>query len=317
MITAGEVLKNKRESLGKSLTTVSTDTKIQRRFLEYIESNEYEKFDSEIFASGFIKIYSKYLGLDVEKLLAIYRRSNLKDDAKNKKEVEKTKKKKRKGIKINITPQVFAVVILSIFFISVIGYIGYQIYQFQKPPQLTILQPEDEYKTEEDTVVVKGNTESSSTVIVNGEQVEIDSLGYFQKEIKLNEGVNTISVISSKDSNNQLETSKTIRVIYDTQQIEQGNPEQNTPIEYKLTLKILQSASWIKLDVDGENKISQILEPNTQNEFTFEREFTLVTGKINSTSLEVNGEKVEITSKQNTGVGQVTCTVSPTGVECI
>lgn len=77
MITAGEVLKNKRGSLGKSLDTVSSDTKIQRRFLEYIERNQYEKFDSDIFASGFIKIYSKYLGLDVEKVLAIYRRSNL------------------------------------------------------------------------------------------------------------------------------------------------------------------------------------------------------------------------------------------------
>ena len=59
MVTAGEVIKSKRESLGKDLNTVCLDTKIQRRFLEYIENNQFEKFDSKVFASGFIKIYSK------------------------------------------------------------------------------------------------------------------------------------------------------------------------------------------------------------------------------------------------------------------
>lgn len=314
MVTAGEILKNKRESLGKSLTVVSADTKIQRRFLEYIENNEYNKFDSEVFASGFIKIYSKYLGLDVEKLLALYRRSNPKNDKKNNNSSKETKKKR--AIKLNISPQLLAVVILSLFFISVIGYIGYQIYQFQKPPQLTILQPEDEYKTEEDTVLVKGNTESSSTVVINGDQVEIDSLGYFEKEVQLNTGVNTITVTSRKNSNNQLETTKTIKVIYNEKEIPSDNQQQDLK-EYKLTLKILQSASWIKLDIDGENRISQILQPNTQENFVFKENFVLVTGKVNSTSINVNGEEIEIPSKQNTGVGQITCTVLPTGLECV
>jgi len=46
MITVGEVIKKKRESLGKNLNVVLADTKIQRRFLEYIENNEFDKFDS-------------------------------------------------------------------------------------------------------------------------------------------------------------------------------------------------------------------------------------------------------------------------------
>ena len=76
MITAGEVLKNKRESLGKPLDQVSSDTKIQKRFLEYIEQDKFSYFDSEVFLTGFIKIYAKYLGLDINKILALYRRSN-------------------------------------------------------------------------------------------------------------------------------------------------------------------------------------------------------------------------------------------------
>lgn len=314
MITAGEVLKNKRESLGKDLNTVSSDTKIQKRFLEYIENNQYDKFDSDIFASGFIKIYSRYLGLDVDKLLAIYRRSNLKNKVVDENKGEKLLKRRR-PFKLHLTPQIVAIFTLILFLLSVVGYIGYQIYKFQTPPQLTITQPTDEFQSELDTVIVKGNTESSAILTINGEKVEVDTLGYFEKEIELNEGVNTISITAKKNSSNQLEVNRTLKVIF--------NPKGSTPDEpiveekeYKIVLKVLQSSSWIKLDVDGENKISQILEPNTQREFLFEDSLTLVTGRVQSTQLEINGEKMEIKSSQNSGVGQITCQITPEGFKC-
>ena len=315
MITAGEVLKNKRESLGKDLNAVSVDTKIQKRFLEYIENNQYDKFDSEVFASGFIKIYSKYLGLDVEKLLAIYRRGNLNNG--EKKESKKDIIQRKNGLKINISPQIFAIALLVLFFVSVVGYIGYQIYKFQTPPQLTITEPLDELRTEENTVLIKGNTESTSSITINGEPAETDSLGYFEREIELKEGVNTISITSKKNSNNQLETTKTLRVIYALQTEDEITEEQEITKEYKAILNISSAASWIKLDIDGVNKLSQILNPNTQQDFTFERELTLVTGKVQSTQLQINGEDIKIPSSQNTGVGQVTCKIIDTGFECI
>ena len=76
MVTVGEVLKNKREKLKISLDTASSETKIQKRFLQYIVKNEFFPFESEVFLTGFIKIYAQYLNLDVEKVLALYRRTN-------------------------------------------------------------------------------------------------------------------------------------------------------------------------------------------------------------------------------------------------
>lgn len=312
MITAGEVLKQKRESLGKDLKTVSADTKIQKRFLEYIENDQYDKFDSDVFASGFIKIYSRYLGLDVDKMLAVYRRSNLKEKAAEDKKQRKSIKPK-KDFKLNITPQIIAMIASTIFLLSIVGYIGFQIYKFQTPPQLSILQPQEEEIFDTEKLLVKGSTENNTTVTINGEQVKTDTLGYFEKEITLNEGINTINITARKNSNTQLETSKNIKVIYRTQREENPIP---TPKVYTVKVKILQSSSWIKLDIDGENKISQILEPNTQQEFAVERELTLVTGKIQSTQLLINDEIVEIYSQQNTGVGQITCQVTQDGYKC-
>ncbi|MFA6754649.1 MAG: helix-turn-helix domain-containing protein, partial [Candidatus Dojkabacteria bacterium] len=75
MITVGEVLKKQRENLQKTLEQAALDTKIQPRFLKYIENNDFDKFDSSVYAQGFIKIYAKYLDLNEDRLLAIYRRS--------------------------------------------------------------------------------------------------------------------------------------------------------------------------------------------------------------------------------------------------
>ena len=130
MITAGEVLKNKRELLKKSLEKVSADTKIQKRFLEYIENNQFEYFDSEVFLTGFIKIYAEYLDLDTSKVLALYRRSNPNKTTRNtsnKKEDPKPSKKLRK--KPTLEPKLVITILLGIFLLAIFAYIGFQIYK--------------------------------------------------------------------------------------------------------------------------------------------------------------------------------------------
>jgi cytoskeletal protein RodZ len=315
MITAGEVLKNKRESLGKDLDAVSVDTKIQKRFLEYIEENQYDNFDSDVFATGFIKIYSKYLGLDVEKMLAIYRRSNPKNGKPQKKESPFLPKKSN-GPKLRITPQILAITTILVFVFSVVGYIGYQIYKFQTPPQLEIISPSNEYTSLEDKVLVKGSTDSFATVEINDIPVQKDSNGYFESEVNLNEGINTISIKAKKNSNAQLETSKTLKVLFNPGNSIITEVEENEGKDFKLVLKINLSSSWIKLDVDSENKISQVLDPGTEREFTFYNKFTLVTGRVQSTEVKVNGENIQITSTQNSGVGQITCEIVDAKAEC-
>lgn len=311
MITAGEVIKNKRESLGKNLNTVSVDTKIQKRFLEYIEDNQFERFDSEIFATGFLKIYSKYLGLDVEKLLALYRRShpvNNKSSKKNSK-VKSTGKKER----IKVSPKLIGILLLSLFLISIIGYVGYQIYKFQKPPLLTISQPLNESVSQESIITLKGNTEDFAVVEINGTQTDVNDDGNFEKQLELKEGVNTISIKAWKESNIKLQTVVTLKVVYTP---EEDSAVQEPVQQFLLKLTISQSPSWIKLDVDGESKISQVLQPNTQHEYVVTKNFTLVSGRVQSTTLEVNGNKIQIGATNSSGIGQVMCEIVNNELKC-
>jgi len=302
MTTAGEVLKNKREFLKKDLNSVSTDTKIQKRYLEFIENNQFDKFDSSIFANGFLKIYAQYLELDVEKILALYRRSTKTKEVVNKKPNILIK---RNGFKIS--PKFIGILTLSIFLMSVLGYIGYQIYMFQKPPVLTISQPLDEYISKEEKILIKGNTQQSSVVEINGTKIEVNESGEFESEYTLTQGVNTLSINAWKESNTNQKATTTLKVVYQPKDLTEILPEELK--EYILVISISQSPSWIKLDVDGENKISQVLQPNTQHEYKVKNNFTLVTGRVQNTVVTVNNDPLTITSSSQNGIGQLVCKI--------
>ena len=198
-------------------------------------------------------------------------------------------------------------IVLGLFLITMAGYIGYQIYKFQKPPELTILQPQDEAFFQEEELIIKGKTQPRAIVEIDGKQIEVNSNGEFEHKYKLKEGVNTISIKAWKETNTKLENKISIKATY-TPKAE----EISAPVEIKdfvLTLVISQSPSWIKLDIDGENKISQVLQENTQHEYKIEKTFTLVTGKVQNTSLKINGEEIKISSSAKTGIGQITCNI--------
>lgn len=311
MITAGEVLKNKRESLGKPLDQVSSDTKIQKRFLEYIEQDKFSYFDSEVFLTGFIKIYAKYLGLDINKILALYRRSN----PSVQRELIKKEEKESKGKNIvgkkalsfkTLDPKTLVTFILSTFLLLIIGYIGLQIYKFQTPPEITILEPLDGAEVDKESVTVKGEVDNNTVIEINDKAVETNDDGSFEKEIELKEGSNLITVRAKKNKNNTLEAVETIHIKYIIKEKEENGEEEEE--SNKLTLEITDSPAWIRLDLDNENKLSQVVEPS-KSEYVFFDNLYIITGRVSSTKIYWNNNIVEWKPTQKTGVAELECRI--------
>src|ERR1700737_3781497 len=59
----GEELRREREIRGISLKEISDATKISKRFLEAIERNDHKTLPAPVFTRGFVREYSRYLGL--------------------------------------------------------------------------------------------------------------------------------------------------------------------------------------------------------------------------------------------------------------
>ena len=65
----GSVLHDARTSAGKSVLEVAEALNLLNSYVEALENNDYSRFNSPLFARGYIKSYARYLGLDEEPLL--------------------------------------------------------------------------------------------------------------------------------------------------------------------------------------------------------------------------------------------------------
>jgi cytoskeletal protein RodZ len=314
MITVGEVLKKQRQKLDKTLEQVALDTKIQPRFIRYIEDDDFKKFDSSVYAQGFIKIYAKYLDLDEERMLAIYRRSV---PEKYNKDYRWRETESGTNRNISITPQSVALVLSVLFLIGILSYIGYQVYQFQSPPEITIISPEDQTSVDVSEIELRGITDTNSSLFINDNPVETDQEGNFIYTIELNPGVNLITIQAKKDNSTQ-ESVETLNVTYtppineETQQTDE-NPEATVN---NVKLEIINSSVWVQLNVDKENKLSQIVQAGDSYEYEVNEQFSLTTGIITSTRILFNDVEVPI-NQDGSSVGSLNCEIADINqIEC-
>jgi cytoskeleton protein RodZ len=72
--TIGEQLRTAREARGIPLREISDQTRIQVRYLEAIETNDYKRLPGGIFNRSFVKAYAKYVGYDEKEAVEAYTR---------------------------------------------------------------------------------------------------------------------------------------------------------------------------------------------------------------------------------------------------
>ncbi|CAN5138859.1 helix-turn-helix domain-containing protein [soil metagenome] len=70
----GPALRKARLLRGKSIEEASRETRIRADFLHALEGERYETLLGQVYARGFLRSYSTYLGLDADKVLGVYNR---------------------------------------------------------------------------------------------------------------------------------------------------------------------------------------------------------------------------------------------------
>lgn len=76
----GDELRREREIRGISLKEISDATKISKRFLEALERNDHKTLPAPVFTRGFVREYSRYVGLNADELVSRYNSAVQKDD---------------------------------------------------------------------------------------------------------------------------------------------------------------------------------------------------------------------------------------------
>lgn len=222
-----DIIRNRRESLGFDITICSAQLKIQRKFLEGIENNDYSSFENSFQALGFVQNYMEFLGLTPVTLIPRWRKEVL-DYFKNEDTAKETYFKPQKKRKVNIILTADKLINLSLIFLFV-GFLVYIFYTYQQTisaPKLEISSPENNMITEADLIDIFGKTDKDAELRLNNDKITIHTDGNFSTSIKLAEGINTFKFTSINPY--KKETVKILTIIYRPKRIEIYNPPVET-----------------------------------------------------------------------------------------
>ncbi len=189
----GEILKKAREEKGVKLEDVAEETKVQAKYLEFLEQDNYDKLPATVYSKGFLRQYGNYLGLDVEKLVILYNKErsiafNVKSTG------EKTNIRSIKEPKLVITPKIVFISFLSILIISVFIYLWRQVGSLIAPPSLVLSSPASDIIVSSDNIIVAGTTDSYVEITLNGRIIEVNDDGAFTEEYTLQKGLNIVEL---------------------------------------------------------------------------------------------------------------------------
>lgn len=317
MLTAGNILKARRKELGLSIKRIANDTKIQEAYLEKLENNDFEDFDSLVFVNGYVKIYADYLGLEVDKLSAIFRRQTKQKNTSVKIHTNKSKNGIGSLSKF-ITPNNVLIGMGITFVLGVIMFISIQFYNFRKAPILEIYTPSNQTVSQEKKIKVSGTTEHAVSVFINDNEINVDGNNNFTAQINLREGTNTITIKAVKTNSQKNSTTKILTINYKPDKIETTKPQiiDQKPESFTVKLQTLGSEAWIMLNVDNKQELAQIVAANQVKEYPLTKSLTLSTGRPSVTKLFINDKEINIKVDPSTGVAQANCKITSNNYIC-
>jgi len=207
MKKVGEILEEARVKRGLTIKDSSKFTRIHEQYLKALEDGNYALFSDSVHIRGFLQNYSKFLGLQSQEVLAVWRR-----EYKDTEEVVQNQGKSKVFAKFVLTPQIMVtifIVIISTFFS---WYVYSQYRSYAGVPPLLIESPEDNLVTSSKEIWIKGMSYKNAFVYVNGQEAKTTETGSFRFPVSLEDGLNTFVIKAS----NRLgkETEVKVNVLY-------------------------------------------------------------------------------------------------------
>ncbi len=210
MKTVGQILKETREAKHYTLEDIEKHTKIRKELLQFLEADNYDKLPPSTFVQGFIKNYGKFLNLDADKLLAVFRRGF--ETKKHPPIVLESFSNPLKQKRFRITPARVVAMFLVLIVIGFFVYLWVEYRQFAGAPNLVVTSPTDSQTLDNPSVIVEGNTDPEVKVTVNNQEVGTDKDGHFKEEIKLSTSVNQIIVTATSKFGQSAQIDRTVFV---------------------------------------------------------------------------------------------------------
>lgn len=258
------LLKTRREELNISLERVASDTKIRKDFLEKIEEGNFKTFSSLTHLKGFIKIYSKYMYLEEDFVMALFRREmNIKEEEK------KVLNTQFKEPKVLLTQNRLITFIVLLVILGILMFLGLEFKKLSDAPTFNLVSPviassndkEVSIESGTDSINILGSTNKGTGIYINGKKVNLNNLNQFKLDnFKLEGNETVIKAINQFGIEKELKlilTKSTVSVITGTSM----NLSIQTTADLNLTVTI-DGTSVINRNVVNGSSINSTLRPD-------------------------------------------------------
>lgn len=264
-LTLGEKLKKLRGDFRMSLAEVSKGTRIQIKYLEYLENGQYEQLPADVYVRGFLRSYARYLNIDEQALIKLYEREqNIRTNLGHA-VVKKTFNVKSLHISsFVITPRALMIALIFLVVGGAFLYLYREFQAFAGVPRLVILTPINGETVETSEVRVAGKTDKGARVSINNQPVFVGSDGDFSDTLILQPGLNTVTVLSINRFDKEKSETFSVNALYTpatpdvkTEEMSRTNQEES----FSLAVNVREVPTAITLEVDGTIVWSGLIKP--------------------------------------------------------
>lgn len=207
MQTVGQLLKSARLEKGLSLEQIERATKIKKRLLEALEKGNYQKLPPSTFVKGFIRNYGNYLGLSVDKLLALFRREY--GFGSSAALLPKTTGRFLSPSLWNFVQNKLFLGSLALLMLLFLIFLGRG---FLVPPHLVVDSPSENLVVSEMSVEVSGQTKPGTRLVINDEEIILQKDGGFSARTQLVMGTNEVVVVATNKLGRSRRIARTVTV---------------------------------------------------------------------------------------------------------
>lgn len=311
-LTLGEKLNKLRSERRISLGEVSKHTRIQVKYLEYLEGGRYEKLPVDVYVRGFLKNYADFLAVDPTVLIRLYEKEReiKKNLEKGKKGTEK-KPTPFKASPFTLTPKIILIGAIVIITLGGFFYLYKEIGAFASAPRLVILSPEQNTNVAVNSVVIDGITDKDAKLYINGQLIMIDDDGKFRENLTLQSGNNFINIKAVNKFGKEAVESLTVQSSYQNEKENKAENSSATGSQARgLELEIRVDSGPVRISVktDGNLVFSGAMLSKTTQNFRAEEKISVSSEKDNATFIKINGKEMGVLGESGGSVEGVVFT---------
>ncbi len=264
----GERLQREREMRGITLEEIAEATKIGTRSLRALEAEEFDKLPGGVFNKGFVRAYSRYLGIDEEQAVADYLAALAEAQTAARAQAEEGGQEVIGSLEESPSSSGSGLtVVVALLLIAGLGFGGWKYYARRKsaaPPQ-AVMQAKTEAKKPQPAQATAAAAETSAPAA--------------SAPIKKPEPAASSSTSTEPVKRAAAAAIETAKAAISS---EQG---------FTVAIRATEDA-WVSITADGKTVLEEILHPATEKTLHAQQQLAIRTGNAGALEISFNGRQL-------------------------